>query len=128
MARGPRIMLLTMAFAVSVWGVLAACTGTQTGSTTDASQLFGRNCARCHGPSGEGGIGPRIIGPGHNLAKFRNGQLLFEFIKSSMPQDAPGSLKSEEYYQLTVYILRANGYLKAEETPPPERLAEISLD
>ncbi len=45
-----------------------------------------------------------------------------------MPQDAPDSLKTEEYYQLTLYILRPNGYLKAEDISPPERLAEISLE
>lgn len=124
----PQVLLPTLALAVGVWLILAACAGAQTRPVADASQLFTRNCARCHGPSGEGSIGPRLIGPGHNLAKFRNGQLFFEYIKSSMPQDAPGSLKTEEYYQLTLYILRANGYLKADETPPLERLVEISLE
>lgn len=75
MAQGPRILGLALVFVVGVWAVLAACSGTQT-TPADDRRLFERNCARCHGPSGEGGIGPRLIGAGHNLAKFRDGQLL----------------------------------------------------
>ncbi|MER3397632.1 MAG: hypothetical protein C4315_05815 [Chloroflexota bacterium] len=128
MAQPWKTLLLALTLLVGLWVTLAACAGNPSAPTASAQQLFARNCARCHGPAGEGGIGPRLIGPGHNLAKFRNGELLFEYIKSSMPQDAPGSLKNDEYYQITLYILRANGYLKVEEMPSPDKLAAISLE
>ncbi len=122
MARSAHLLLV---LAVGLWAGLAACAGA---GGADGRQLFERHCARCHGSAGEGGVGPRLVGAGHNLAKFRHGRLLFDYVKSSMPHDAPGSLKTDEYYAIVLYILRANSYLGPEDAPPPDKLADVSLE
>jgi mono/diheme cytochrome c family protein len=51
---------------------------------------------------------PALIGP-QALARFDTAQSLHAFISSKMPFQAPASLRGEEYWQLTAYLLRANG-------------------
>jgi len=33
-----------------------------TAAATTGKEVFTANCARCHGPDGEGGVGPRLAG------------------------------------------------------------------
>jgi len=51
---------------------------------------------------------PALIGP-QALARFDTAQSLQSFISGNMPFQAPASLSGEEYWQLTAYLLRANG-------------------
>lgn len=52
---------------------------------------------------------PALVGPGI-LAGFTNAKNLHDFIRARMPYQAPGSLSSDQYWQLTAYLVRANGY------------------
>ena len=85
-------------------------------------KLYAANCAECHGASGEGSPGPRVVGldqgalpldppPG---AKYRKTQFksvadIAGFVVASMPPKAPGSLSSEEYFSILAFDLKANG-------------------
>jgi cytochrome c5 len=51
---------------------------------------------------------PGVIGP-ILTQRFANGLELHNYIASKMPWHAPGSLKPEEYWQLTAFLLRENG-------------------
>jgi mono/diheme cytochrome c family protein len=74
------------------------------------------NCwtATCHGPRHPiDGFAlpkyvPAVVGKGV-LSNFGNAANLHDFISQKMPWQAPGSLKPEEYWQLTAYLLQANG-------------------
>lgn len=82
-------------------------------------QLYGANCASCHGASGEGGGAPAVVGKDalpldRPTAKFRKGQFhtakdVFDFVKASMPPNKGGSLKDEEYAAILAFDLKANG-------------------
>lgn len=52
---------------------------------------------------------PAVVGP-HIAARFASAQELHDYLKAAMPWHAPGSLKDEEYWQLTAYLLRLNGF------------------
>jgi cytochrome c len=84
--------------------------------------LYGENCGGCHGPSGEGGEAPRLVGLAEGAlpleprpsAKVR--KVRFEtvadvagFVVENMPPDAPGSLESEQYFAILGFALNANG-------------------
>jgi cytochrome c len=86
-------------------------------------KLFGANCAKCHGTSGQGtNHAPRVVGladgalpldPPSN-AKYRKGQFktvadVADFVVKSMPPTAPGSLSKEEYFSILAFDLKANG-------------------
>ncbi len=44
------------------------------------------------------------------LASFGSAAAMHDFIQSKMPWQAPGSLKPDEYWQLTAFLIRLNGY------------------
>jgi cytochrome c len=76
-----------------------------------------RNCwqSGCHNPHHppDGFVFPKVVpavvGAGV-LEQFQTAANLHAFIQSKMPFQAPGSLKEDEYWQLTAFLLRANGY------------------
>jgi mono/diheme cytochrome c family protein len=84
--------------------------------------LFGEHCAHCHGSSGQGGDGPRLVGLDQGAlpldpppsAKFRKTQFktvadVASFVVANMPPDKPGSLSGEQYYSVLAFDLSANG-------------------
>jgi mono/diheme cytochrome c family protein len=85
-------------------------------------QLYAAHCAECHGGSGEGSKGPRVVGLDQGAlpldppagAKYRKTQFktvadIAAFVVASMPPNAPGSLKTEEYWSVLAFDLKANG-------------------
>jgi hypothetical protein len=76
----------------------------QVASGTDA---FARECARCHGDQAEGGIGSALDQP--TLATYRSVTGLSRFVRLSMPDDAPGSLDDQTYFDAIAFILDLNG-------------------
>ncbi len=93
-----------------------------------------QNCwdSGCHGRSPyEGGfklpkIVPALIGP-QALARFDTAQSLHSFISGNMPFQAPASLNGEEYWQLTAYLLRANGVEWGDQTLDAAPVPEVRL-
>ncbi|MCX7851553.1 MAG: hypothetical protein N2383_02100 [Caldilineales bacterium] len=53
---------------------------------------------------------PPVIGAG-TLTKFVTAADLHAYLKARMPWHQPGSLPDEQYWQLTAYLIRANGLL-----------------
>ncbi len=86
-------------------------------------ELYGKECASCHGDSGEGGKGmhaPAVVGKNALPldppagAKFRKNQFhtaqdVYDFVKKTMPPDKPGSLTDEQYAAIIAFDLKANG-------------------
>ena len=76
-----------------------------------------RNCwqSKCHAANHppEGFVLPKvipaIIGPGE-LDIFRTALDLHDYIQARMPWQAPGSLSEDEYWQLTAFLIQANGF------------------
>ncbi len=69
---------------------------------------------------------PAIIGPGE-LAPFPTALNLHDYLHARMPWQAPGSLSEDEYWQLTAFLARENGYDLGPLPLDPERAAAISL-
>lgn len=66
-------------------------------------QLFQERCLACHQPD-------QYVGEG--FMKSWTGQTadsLFDLLRTTMPQDNPGSLKPQAYADLLAYILQLNG-------------------
>ncbi len=69
---------------------------------------------------------PAIIGPG-KIEQFKTALGLHDFIQAVMPYQAPGSLTDAEYWQLTAFLLRANGYDPGAGTLNAQTAAQIDL-
>ncbi|MBS2015485.1 MAG: cytochrome c [Deltaproteobacteria bacterium] len=90
---------------------------------TAGQDLYGKNCATCHGASGEGtSQGPRVVGLDKGAlpldppptAKVRRTQFktvadVAAFAVANMPAGRPGSLKEHEYWSILAFDLKANG-------------------
>jgi S-disulfanyl-L-cysteine oxidoreductase SoxD len=85
-------------------------------------ELYGQKCAECHGASGEGAKAPRVVGlkegalpldpPAdrqHRKQQFKTVGDVAQFVVSTMPPDAPGSLTEEQYLAILAFDLKANG-------------------
>ena len=102
------------------------------GTAERGKDVYLQTCAACHGPAGEGGIGPRLAGGQGSLASanpvrtigsyWPYAPTLFDYIRRAMPYTLPGTLSTDDTYAVTAYLLGINGILPADAT-----LDQISL-
>ena len=107
------------------------------GSVSHGSEVFDQQCAACHGAKGEGGIGDRLVGGQGTLATpkpvrtvgsyWSYAPTLFDYIRRTMPQNAPQSLSNDDVYAVSAYILNLNGLLPADATLDAKALAAIEM-
>src|SRR5688500_16582995 len=80
-------------------------------------QIYRKQCASCHGQSGEGAKAyPRA------LAGDKPVPLLSKLIGKTMPEDNPGSLKPDEADKVAAYVHDAFYSLAARERNKPPRI------
>jgi hypothetical protein len=81
-------------------------------------EVYKKSCGRCHDDP--------FAGPLSNgLRDFRNAQELLRFMQTRMPQDAPGSLLAEQYFQVLADILVDGQAVPADAVLDGSKLAEI---
>lgn len=96
------------------------------GTAAQGEPLFATHCAACHGASGQGGTAEELVGGIGTLATadaaktvgsyWPYATTLFDLIRRAKPMTAPGSLRPDEVYALTAYVLHLNG-LVTKDTP-----------
>ncbi len=112
----------------SVAEMLKSTTATPAKTLSDAGQKAFVACTACHGEKGQGNeFGPSVIGVGSNLSTAGTAQNLYAYMAAQMPKDHAGSLKPEEYLQVTAYLLLSNGLVKADDAISPAGLAQLKL-
>ena len=109
-----------------------------TDQATNGKELYVKQCAVCHGASGEGGTVPgqfgklaglkvpRLVGPGF-LPGMKDVGQVYDFASKNMPGDKPGSLKSSEYLDVISFALQANGVKPDGKPLTPASAKEIKL-
>ncbi|TKV79847.1 cytochrome c [Bradyrhizobium elkanii] len=107
------------------------------GSGERGRTVFSEQCAACHGDSGQGGVGDRLVGGQGTLASpkpirtvgsyWPYAPTLFDYIRRAMPQNAPQSLSTEDVYAVSAYILSLNGIVPANAVLDARSLAAIKM-
>jgi mono/diheme cytochrome c family protein len=74
--------------------------------------LFGRECAKCHGATLSGGGDAPALSGGTFLSNWGGLTVgdLFERIRTTMPQDDPEKLSSQQYADILAFILSRNDF------------------
>jgi mono/diheme cytochrome c family protein len=74
--------------------------------------MYGEQCASCHGPELMGGEMAPPLATGDFLAGWDGLTVgdLFERIRTSMPQNAPGSLSGQQNADILAFIFSANKF------------------
>jgi mono/diheme cytochrome c family protein len=99
--------------------------GTSEQQVTAGQKVYTTDCESCHGASLEGVTGPPLTQS--TLSRFGTAKQLVDFTSQLMPQNTPGSLSQEQYYDVTAFILDKDGLLPAGETLTTENAANIKL-
>ncbi|MEJ2133095.1 MAG: cytochrome c [Gammaproteobacteria bacterium] len=107
------------------------------GSVNEGAGIYAMRCASCHGPTGEGVTADRLVGGRGTLASpspvrtvgsfWPYATTLFDYVRRSMPYDAPKSLTSGEVYALTAYLLFLNGIVEDGTTLDAASLAKVRM-
>lgn len=107
------------------------------GSVEQGQALYTQKCAGCHGVTGrEGGTGPVLVGrqawgPDGGDRTIGNywpyASTIYDYVSRAMPLQAPGSLKPDEVYAVTAYLLHANEVIPAGAVMDRESLPRVIL-
>ncbi|GAB4003802.1 hypothetical protein GCM10028808_00130 [Spirosoma migulaei] len=82
--------------------------------------IFAAKCAACHGAGGIGGPNGSLVSTNDPTRKrpektignyWPYATTVFDYIRRAMPFSQPGSLTNDEVYNLTAYLLNANGII-----------------
>ncbi|MCB1754053.1 MAG: cytochrome c [Gammaproteobacteria bacterium] len=94
------------------------------GTVSAGRTLFQQQCAHCHGREGLGGNAEALAGGEGQLTDsypdkviglyWPYASTLFDLIRRAMPLDRPASLRDDEVYSLTAYLLYINGILESD--------------
>lgn len=94
------------------------------GSVAQGGAIYASTCAMCHGTFGQGKNGyPQLVGGVGSLASsapvktvgsyWPYATTVWDYIDRAMPFYAPHTLKPDQVYALTAYLLNMNGIVKS---------------
>lgn len=108
------------------------------GSVAEGRKVYEAKCVACHGADAKGGpvygamvggIGSfktnaRVLTPG---SMYPYAPILFDYIRRAMPMDRPQSLKANEVYALSAYLLHLNGLVPADAVMDSDSLPKVRM-
>jgi cytochrome c len=108
------------------------------GTVAEGQKLFQSRCVACHGEAAKGGsmygsmvggIGSfktakRVVTPG---SMYPYAPIFFDYIRRTMPMDAPQTLSANEVYALSAYLLNLNGLIPATAVMDQNTLARVQM-
>ncbi|HXP80685.1 MAG TPA: cytochrome c [Verrucomicrobiae bacterium] len=108
------------------------------GNAKTGARLFNEKCVACHGENQEGtSQAPALVGGKGTLTslhpKMTAGSYwpfattIFDYIRRAMPRYAEGSLKTDEVYSLTAFILFRNDIIKEDDVIDAKTLPKIKM-
>lgn len=107
------------------------------GTASAGRELFAAQCARCHGPTGEGDVGPKLVGGQGTLRSPRPlktvgsfwpyATTLWDYVDRAMPFDRPGLLKPPEVYAAVAYVLNLNGIIEEDRVMDATSLPKVKM-
>ena len=111
------------------------------GTAKEGAVIFEAKCAVCHGQAAEGGkIGPTLLGGKNDIETFTTlrpvrsiggywafATTVWDYINRAMPRNQGGSLRPDEVYALTAFILMKNGIIRESDVLDAKSLPKIQM-
>ena len=107
------------------------------GSVTAGQAIYAAQCAACHGARGEGKPADALVGGQGTLKNDRPVKTIgsfwpyattvYDFVYRAMPYNAPQSLKPDEVYAVTAYLLHLNGIVPADTVLDAQTLPKVRM-
>jgi len=107
------------------------------GTPAQGEKLYNQYCQSCHGPRGMGGSADDLAGREVPLTAqyaIKNvgtywpyATTLFDWIRRTMPMNAPRSLSADQVYAICAYILRLNDIIPASTVMNAKTLPAVKM-
>ena len=108
------------------------------GNAKTGAVLFAAKCMACHGESQEGSAqAPALVGGKGTLTSLRPkmtvgsywpfATTIFDYIRRAMPRYQEGTLKADEVYSLTAFLLYRNDIIKEDDVVNATTLPKIKM-
>jgi len=115
------------------------------GTAKEGAAIFAQKCVACHGENGYDGLAPMLIkppvgfksstpclspciGPGNVMALHAPyATVMWDFINRAMPFSQEESLKPDEVYSLTAFLLYKNGVIQEGEVLDQNTLPQVKM-
>jgi S-disulfanyl-L-cysteine oxidoreductase SoxD len=108
------------------------------GTAREGQAIYVQHCAACHGMKGEGiAEYPALVGGRGSLASAKPvltvgsywpyTTTIFDYIRRAMPYERPGSLRPNEVYALTAWLLNANAIIDDDKVIDQATLPQIRM-
>ncbi len=114
------------------------------GNATQGAQVYAEKCAACHGDNGSGIVGPKLVKgaqpkiPVPCLSPCISDNsvmalhapyatVIWDYINRGMPFSQEGSLKPDEVYALTAFLLYKNGVIPEDKILDAKSLPQIQM-
>ena len=129
---------------ITAWNIDILPDGTNlpsgSGTPAQGSRIYAEKCVACHAEGGKGGgapgagplIGGEPLSNGIDTAKtianyYAYATTVFDYIRRAMPYNAPRSLRDEEVYALTAYILSLNKLIGENDVMDAKTLPQVKM-
>ena len=129
---------------IKAWDLDAAPSGKGlppgSGTAAQGAKVYAEKCAACHKPDLTGGGVPAAgaliggapltngMGTAQTIANFYGySTTLFDYIRRSMPFQAPRTLTNDEVYALTAFLLSANKIIPDKQVMNAETLPRVKM-
>jgi S-disulfanyl-L-cysteine oxidoreductase SoxD len=129
---------------IRAWDIAISPTGKELppgrGTAKEGAGLFGQRCAQCHGETGSGGPAPPLAKGSHRTVagqEMGEGQVMathapyatvmWDYINRAMPLGQEGSLKPDEVYALTAFLLFKNGVIQEDDVMDQQSLPKVKM-
>jgi hypothetical protein len=134
---------------IRAWDIAISPTGKElppgSGTAKEGAQLYAQKCAACHGLTGSEGPAPMLIkrpnppaNPGPCLSPcIRDANVMamhapyattmWDYINRGMPFKQEGTLKPNEVYALTAFILYKNGVIQEDDVLDAQTLPQVKM-
>jgi mono/diheme cytochrome c family protein len=107
---------VTAVLAVPVLGALAILSATSAqparafpgDQLAHGEQVWNNVCSTCHGPDSTNNDAPLLMNPG-TLVNYPNALEAVQYAIDNMPDDNPGSLPEQDYWDAMAFILTKQG-------------------
>lgn len=112
------------------------------GTPAEGATIYASKCAQCHGATGKEGPNDILVGREprtgfpfaqdpklpHTIGNYwPYATTVFDYIRRAMPPTAPGSLKDDEVYALTAFLLSENELIPADAVMDQTTLAKVVM-
>ncbi|MDB2705413.1 cytochrome c [Pseudomonadota bacterium] len=107
------------------------------GTAAQGAKLFYQKCSACHGPAAIGASAEPLVGEVGSLSSnypektvnsyWPYATTLFDYIRRTMPINAPFSLTTDQIYSLSAYILSQDGIIPLDVELNEESLPKVVM-